>query len=410
MVPPPFLTKLSVWLSTAAAVTILIGIAISQVSLALAIAVLLLSGLPLRWPRIAIPLALFLLWTLLSLAFSPDPRNGIPQVNKIFVFLTMLTIFSSIRAVKEVRFLVVSWVAVGTGTATVGIYQFIHKWRDAIALHRDFYHFYLDKRITGFQDHWMTFSGQQLYLLLMLVAFLMFGPAVKKMTWMWLPCAVVVCTALVLSDTRVVWIAAVIAGSYLLWGWKRRLVLAVPFLLVFAFLIAPASLRQRVTSIWHPEANTDSNSHRTIVWRTGWEMIKAHPLLGMGPEEISKDANFYAYLPKDIPLPLPPGFYKHLHSIYIHYAAERGIPAALFLTGALVMAFFDFRRALAKLPPGRSYQKFVLYWASAVVIGTMVVGVADLNLGLSDVLTMFLVVMCLGYWAVEQPVPLRAVA
>jgi O-antigen ligase len=132
-------------------------------------------------------------------------------------------------------------------------------------------------------------------------------------------------------------------------------------------------------------------------------MIKAHPVFGMGPEEISKDENFYAYLPKDVPLPLPPGFYKHLHSIYIHYAAERGIPAALFLTGALILAFVDFQRALKKLPAGRSERRFVLYWASATVIGTMIVGAMDLNLGLTAELTMFLVVMSLGYRAVDSP-------
>ena len=212
--------------------------------------------------------------------------------------------------------------------------------------------------------------------------------------------------ALLFSDTRSVWVAAIVAGIYLLWAWKRLAVVAVPVLIAILLIAGPSSVRQRAMSLIHPEAQTDSNEHRYIVWRTGWEMIKAHPLLGMGPEEISKDKNFYAYLPKDIPLPLPPGFYKHLHSIYIHYAAERGIPAALFLTGALIMALVDFRRALKTLPPGRSVRRFLLHWGSATVIGTMVAGAADLNLGLSAELTMFLVVMCLGYRAVESPSPL----
>jgi O-antigen ligase len=401
LVPPPFLKKLSVWLATAAAIAILVSIAASQILLALAIGVLLLSGLPMRWPRIAIPLALFLIWTLLSLAFSPDPRGGLPQVNKIFVFATLLTVYSSVRTLAEVRFLVLSWAGAGTVTAGLGLYQFGRKWLQAAAQHRDFYHYYLDQRITGFQNHWMTFSGQQLYLLLMLVSFLLFGRYVRKTVWVWLPCATVIGAALVLSFTRTVSIAAVIAGIYLLWEWKRRMVLYVPVILIAAFLVAPASVKQRANSLRHPEANTDSNEHRFIVWRTGWEMIKAHPVFGLGPEEISKPKNFYAYLPKDVPLPLPPGYYQHLHSIYIHYAAERGVPAALFLTGALVMAFFDFRRALKKLPPGRSDRRFILYWASATVIGTMVVGAGDLNLGLTDELMMFLAVMSLGYRAAE---------
>jgi hypothetical protein len=77
----------------------------------------------------------------------------------------------------------------------------------------------------------------------------------------------------------------------------------------------------------------------------------------------------------------------------------------LLLTGALLMAFFDFQRALKTAPPGRSDRRFLLHWASASVIGTMVAGVTDLNLGLSPELTMFLVVMCLGYWATQDHVP-----
>ena len=402
MIPPPFLKKLSLWLATAAAIAILVSIAVSQILLALAIGVLLLSGLPLRWPRIAVPLGLFLVWTLLSLAFSPDPRGGLPQVNKMFVFATMLTIFSSVRELREAWCLIWAWAGVGTVAAGVGVVQYIQKWLQAAAQHRDFYHFYLDRRITGFQNHWQTFSGQELYLLLMMAAYLLFASDRKKRRWIWVLCALLVGAALILSYTRAPWIAAVIAGVYLLWHWKRWIVLSIPVLLVLLFIAAPASLKERALSYIHPEAGTDSNLHREIVWSTGWEMIKAHPVFGVGPEEISKDKVFFAYLPKDIPLPLPPGFYKHLHSIYIHYAAERGIPAALFLTGALLMAFVDFQRALKKLPPGRSERRFVLHWASATVIGTMVVGVTDLNLGLTPELTMFLVVVTLGYRAILE--------
>ena len=65
------------------------------------------------------------------------------------------------------------------------------------------------------------------------------------------------------------------------------------------------------------------------------------------------------------------------------------------------MALIDFQKALRRLPPGRSERRFLLHWASAAVIGTMIAGISDVNLGLTDELTMFLVVMCLGYVAAE---------
>src|SRR5271154_3069171 len=124
LVPPPFLKRLTLWLTCASAVAILLSIAVSQILLALALAFLLLSGLPLRWPRIAIPLGLFLAWTLIALAFSPDPAFGIPSVRKMVVYLMLLIAYSSVRTTVEARSLMLAWIAVGTFTAGRGLVQY----------------------------------------------------------------------------------------------------------------------------------------------------------------------------------------------------------------------------------------------------------------------------------------------
>lgn len=399
MIPPPFLKRLSLWLALASAATILLSIAVSQILLALALGVLLVSGLPLRWPRIAIPLGCFLLWTLVALAASPDPASGLAQVRKMLVFTMLLIVYSSVRTLAEAKLLAFLWIGTGTLTAGRGLYQFAADVAGARAAHADFYQFYIADRIRGFMSHWMTFSGQELFVLLLVAAHLMFAPHRKIWLWMGLPCALVVGIALVLSDTRSIWIAAVVAGFYLLWAWDKRAAVAMPALLGLGLLVAPGEVQERARSIVSPKKETDSNEHRIIVWRTGWQMIKAHPLVGVGPEQIRKPAVFYAYLPADIPLPLPVGYYGHLHNIYIHYAAECGVPAALALTAALILPLVDFRRALKRLPPGRSDRRFLLQAGVACVIGTAVSGVFEKNLGDSEVLTMFLAIMCLGYLA-----------
>jgi O-antigen ligase len=379
--------------------------AVSQILLAVALGVLLLSGLPLRWPRIAIPLALFLGWTLVSLAFSPDPGLGLPQVRKMLVFAMLLIVYSSIRTLAEAKWLTGAWILVGTMTAGRGLVQFAADVAGARAAHVDFYHFYIADRIRGFMSHWMTFSGQELFILLLAVSVLLFGPHVKKRLWLCLPCAAVIGIALVLSQTRSVWIAAVAAGFYLLWEWNKKAALVMPVILIIGMVVAPATVQQRARSIVQPQTQTDSNEHRIVCWRTGWQMIKAHPVFGVGPEEIGKRALFDSYVPADIRWPLPDGWYGHLHNIYIHYAAERGIPASLLMTAALLMALYDFRRAARSLPPGRSDRRMFLEAAIACVIGTMVSGIFELNLGDSEVLTMFLAIMCLGYLAVDSLKP-----
>jgi putative inorganic carbon (HCO3(-)) transporter len=402
LVPSPFLKESALWLACASAVAILLSIAVSQILLALALAALFLSGLPLRWPRISLPLGLFLAWTLVALAFSPDPRFGIPTVRKMVVYLTLLIVYSAVRTIAEAKWLVLAWIGVGTITAARGLVQYAADVAGAKAAHADFYHFYIADRIRGFMSHWMTFSGQELFILLLVSAFLLFAPDIRKWRWLWVPCAVIVGVSLILSDTRSVWIAAIVAGFYLLWEWKKWAAVAMPVLLGLGLLAAPAAVQQRALSIISPETQTDSNRHRIIVWRTGWQMIKAHPIVGVGPEEIRKPAVFFAYLPTDIPRPLPEGYYGHLHNIYIHYAAECGIPAALFLTAALVMPLLYFRRAIGRLPPGRSDRRFLLQAAIASAIGTMIAGIMEKNLGDTEVLTMFLAIMCLGYLAAEQ--------
>jgi O-antigen ligase len=404
LVPSPFSKHLALWLAAASAISILISIAVSQILLALALSALLFSGLPLRWPRITIPFALFLLWTIVALAFSPDPRFGMASVRKpAVVYLILLIVYSAVRTLSEAKWLALGWIAVGTFTAGKGLAQFAHDVAGARAAHRDFYTYYIADRISGFMSHWMTFSGEQLFVLLLATAFLLFAPTIRKWSWLCFVCATVVLLALVLSDTRGIWAAAVVAGFYLLWEWRKWAALAMPVIAALALLAGPGALRARVESIWNPHGEVDSNSHRKIVWTTGWQMIKAHPIVGVGPEEIRKPAVFDAYLPSYFHKPLPPGDYEHLHSIYIHYAAEDGLPAAVFLTAGLIMAIVDFRRGLRTLPPGRSDRRFLLQAGIATVIGTMVSGIFEKNLGDTEVLTMFLAIMCLSYLAAQPP-------
>ena len=85
------------YIAFGSAVAILFSIAASQILLALALVALLLSKAPLRLPRIRLPLGLFLLLTLVSLAFSGDVADGLPQVRKIYVYSMLLVVFSLFR-------------------------------------------------------------------------------------------------------------------------------------------------------------------------------------------------------------------------------------------------------------------------------------------------------------------------
>jgi O-antigen ligase len=390
------LFRIARWLTFGSAVAILFSIAVSQILLGLALAALLLSGGRMRVPRIWLPLSLFLLGTLISLALSPDPAAGLPQVRKIFVFTTLLVVFSTLRDMVVIRRLFLCWAGAGTLTALRSLVQFGHKVQEAQAQGRSFYEYYIAERITGFTSHWMTFGGEEMFALLMTTAFLFFACIARKRAWLWLLCALLMSIALLLGFTRSIWIASAGAGIYLLWFWKRVLVPAIPVALLLIAFLAPASIRERFSSLLNP-GKVDSNQHRIVTWRTGLEMIRAHPWFGLGPEEIK--LQFDRYVPPDIHRPLPEGWYGHLHNIYLQYAAERGIPTMLLMLWMLGQILWDCLRRVWRLPPERSDLKFVLHGAVAVVVATMIAGIFEYNLGDSEVLTMFLVVVGCAYAA-----------
>jgi O-antigen ligase len=396
--PESVLLRSARWLTFASAVSIIFGIAPSQILLALAFAALLASGAQLRLPRIRLPLALFLLGTLIALAFSGNPAGGLPQVRKFFVFLELLVVFSLLRKLQMVRWLFLSWAGAGSIAAVVGYVQFARKVQEAHQAGRNFYDYYLGERITGFTSHWNTYSAEEMFALLMLGSFLFFAPGTRKRLWVWLSCAVLLALAILLAETRAVWIAVAVAGLYLVWFWRKRLVLLAPVALLAVFFASPPALRERFTSIFRPK-ELDSNQFRIITWRTGIRMIEAHPWLGLGPE--GPNLHFNDWVPADVPRPLPTGWYHHLHNIYLQYAAERGIPTMLLMMWMLIQMLVDFARGLLALPPGRSDRRFLLHGAIAVILATMVEGVFEYNLGISPVLTMFLVAVGSGYVALE---------
>jgi hypothetical protein len=59
------------------------------------------------------------------------------------------------------------------------------------------------------------------------------------------------------------------------------------------------------------------------------------------------------------------------------------------------------------LPPGGNDRRFLLHGGIAVVLATLAEGFFEYNLGDSEVLTMFLVVVACGYLALEKQVAVQ---
>jgi len=386
----------ALWVTGAIPVAVLVSIAASQVLIGLALLCLLASGARLRLPPIKLPFAVFIAGTILAWLASGDLRAGLPQIRKFFVLLVLVLVYSAFRRAREVRWVVLACGAAAAASALVSFLQFFTKYRAAARAHQPFYQSYVGERITGFMSHWMTLGGEEMMVLLLVAALLFFARAEMRWRITAAACAAVLAVSMVLGLTRSVWLGTLAGGVYLLWAWRRVFIIALPLLLLAAMVFAP--VRQRALSLVRPHGDLDSNQFRVVVWRTGLRMIRAHPWLGLGPEE--PRLQFMKYLPPDTPRPLPSGYYGHLHNVYLQYAAERGIPTMLAMLWLIGKVLFDCARTLRR-GVADTDARFILHGSVAAIIAVLVAGFAEYNLGDSEVLTLFLATVGFAYIAVD---------
>ena len=369
----------------------LVSIFVAHTALAAACVGLVASKERIRVPPIAIPLVGFVSWTLLSLAFSDDPAAGWPQVRKLLVFLTLPVVFSLFRTMSQVQRLLEALFVAMLASSITALGQFAWKAGEAYANGQSFYYSYVGRRITGFFSHWMTFSQVLMLVALILASYLLFS---QKQRWrgrgVWLGVGAVLGVVLLLSYTRSTWAAALAGGAYLIWHWKPRLLWIAPIGFVLLLGIAPEPVRQRLKSVSEP----DSYSNRFLMWQTGVRMVEAHPWFGVGPERVRE--RFDDFQPTGAG-ERPPGYYSHLHNVVIHYAAERGIPATIFILWFLLAVFRDHASAARGQIRAVHRLSWLLHGVAASTVGLLVAGLFDQSLGDSEILGTYLVSVALGY-------------
>jgi len=392
--------RAAICLAFGSVVSIVFSIAVSQLLLGLALIVLQAPPRRLRFPPIKLQLLLFFCYTVLSALLSGHAAAGWPQIRKFFVWGIALAVASTFQSVRHVRLLCLSWMAMGCVSVGVALAQLVRRVEQARAQGWGGYGWYLDSRLTGLSGHWMTYGGELMIILLFALSFVLFSQPSKwriaaclSLPFLWV--------GIVLGLTRGIFLFAVpLAGIYLLRRTKW-LAVALPICAIVLLLAAPLPIRERLTSIFHPHSSVDSNSRRMIMARAGWAMIAAHPWFGVGPEQVGPQ--FLRYVPKDVPRPLPKGWYGHLHNIYLQFAAERGIPALMLILWLIATVIADLHRTAAKF--ALNANAWPLHGCVAVCIAVLAEGMFEHNLGDSEVLTMFLATVACGYvskWQLES--------
>ena len=160
--------------------------------------------------------------------------------------------------------------------------------------------------------------------------------------------------------------------------------------LVLLYLVSPPLIQLRVRSLFSTQSE-DPIRARVLMTYTGLNMIRQHPLFGIGPNRVQYC--FDEYRPPPLG-PKPEAYYGHLHSNYLQIAAERGLPCLAFFLWLLLAALRDQRQLAPRLAP---QYRYIAHGIGAAVVAVLVAGAFEYNFGDSEVAMLLLFYLSYGY-------------
>lgn len=373
-------------LQLAAFIGLLLFVAALQVSIAAAHILLALTLLvwlirlairqePIEVPKMFIPLAVYGAVTLVSAAFSSDPRASFVDSKQLVLFLVVPMVYDVARGSRAP--LVVQWIiSVGAICAAIGIVQYGVLEYDS-----------LRRRPQGLLGHYMTYSGLLMLVTCAAAARVLYGRRERMWPALIMPALLV---ALALTSTRSAWVGVCAAIALLLLLKDFRLIAVLPVLAALFFALAPPRITDRFYSMF--DANDPTRIDRVTMLRVGERMVSADPLTGVGPDMVG--TLYQEYLsPSDVQHLNP-----HLHNVPLQVAAERGLPALGVWIWLIVTIVIDLARRL-RLPESRMLAAAGL----GALIAMLTAGQFEYNFGDSEFLMLFLVLTTLPYAATRAP-------
>jgi O-antigen ligase len=325
----------------------------------------------------------FVVWTQ-----SPEPALGWGEIRHM---LLIAAVFFVLPALYEISDRLKVWKGILVTSAISSLFligEFV--WR-AFYYHREIsaggdVGLYL--RSGGLLHHWMVYGTVEI---LVVAGLLSFWTVYREDQQRWWPVVAITVAAIMLSLTRMMWLTCLLM-LVINMVWRRsKWLWALPLLPFAMYVLAPTAVRLRVAKSMDPAYY--SNSERLQMLRVGWQMVRDHPLTGVGPGRIDK--LYTSYLGPQDPIP---AYHGHLHNNVAQIAAQFGVPVTLTALLFVAVLFRDLLKAL-KIAKTRD-DRFLAHAAILALTGFVFAGLFEYTYGHS----LALILLCFALLPILFPI------
>lgn len=338
------------------------------------------------WPKIPRNIVLFVgLWSLAWISatvFSQDHQASLGAVKAWLLdpLLFGLVMLSVIRAIQQRKILLSAVALSGTVVALAGLAQLVW-WRDT----------FQDGRLSSFFHPVANYAAMYLGPILILT---IGGLLWKHLHRGWWVAVGVMVVALILAVSFGGYLA-VGAGLFIYWWrWPNRRTKGLAMMSAAAVLLLGIVILAKTPYLTEKFNTSDRSSSlvRTQIWRTSWQMIVEHPVVGIGPN--AYESVYRETIPKLYWPPLE-WLVSQPHQLYLALWLETGL---LGLMAFIAILYVWMRRIWS---PARSDDGVALA-AFAAMIAILVHGLVDTPYFKNDLSLIFVLVFLLPLLNIED--------
>lgn len=236
-------------------------------------------------------------------------------------------------------------------------------------------------RIPGFFSTYMTFSGQLAMTIPIIFACLLCLKGISKKLLLTIS-LILTGLAIIWTYTRSAWIGAISALTLL--GYMKEKRLAILFLLILILFVTvtitqPDILEQNLLDRSLSVISAKENMDRIYTWISTLEMIKDHPLTGIGMGTYSKVSPEYRRGDDVVSSSL-----AHAHNNILQAAVEGGVFSAFFILWLWGVIFKELYRTYTQIPEEKTSLKWLSLGLLGAIIAFFVQGLFENNFGDSE--------------------------